>query len=125
MDMFEKASRLKIRFASRRGALVVDDLWDLPLTELDAIYKRLNAQAKQAKEESLLDVRSDEDKILDVSIEIVKHVVSEKLAENAVRLTESANRAKKAKLLEILESKQNAALLDLPEDKLQEMIESL
>ena len=30
--MFQKASRLKLRFDSPKGLLSVEDLWDLPLT---------------------------------------------------------------------------------------------
>ena len=76
--MFEKAARLKLRFKS---SLSVEDLWDLSPNALDAIFKDLNAQTKVRKEESLLDYRSTEDTIVDLKIDIVKHIVSVKLEE--------------------------------------------
>lgn len=122
--MFEKASRLKLRF-EHKGLLSVEDLWDLSVQDLDAVFKVLNARAKAQAEESLLDVQSAEDAVLALKLDIVKHVVKVKLAEKEARKSALANRAKKQKLLEILEQKQDAALLDLSPEKLQELIAEL
>jgi len=125
MEIFEKAVRLKVRFLSRRGPLTVEDLWDLPLTELDAIYKQMNVKAKAAKEESLLEVRSDEDRLTDLTISIVKHIVTVRLEEQEQRKTAAANKAKKDKILEILAKKQDASLESMSEEDLKKMVESL
>ena len=44
--MFANASAMKVRFESSRGSVSVEDLWDLPLTELDRMYRALNKQMK-------------------------------------------------------------------------------
>lgn len=122
--MFEKATRIKLRYA-HNGVISVEDLWDLSLESLDAIFKKLNRRAKLVEEESLLETRSQEDDELHLAIEIVKHIVAVRLQERAERESEVEKRAQKQKLLAILEQKQDAELHDLPADKLQEMIAAL
>ena len=89
-ELFIKASRKKIRF-SYKGLATTEDLWDLPVTELDGIYKSLNAKAKLTKEESLLETKTDGDEELMLQIEIIKYIVSVKLEEK--KEAEKAQRA--------------------------------
>ena len=42
-NIFEVATRNKYRFPYR-GQISVEDMWDLPVTELDKIFKTLNKQ---------------------------------------------------------------------------------
>jgi hypothetical protein len=122
--MFEKASRLKLRF-NYRGLASVEDLWDLPLTALDAIFKTLNAAMKAQKEESLLETKSQADEILDLQISIVKHIVEVRLAEQKARQDEAANAARKQKILGIIADKQDAALQSLPIEELTKLVNGL
>ena len=122
--MFEKASRLKLRF-SFGGLIMVEDLWDLPLKSLDSIFKELNAQSKVQKEESLLQARDEEDEITDLQISIIKHVVEVRLREQKEREDKVARAAKKQKLLEIIAEKQDASLRDLSVEELTKLVEEL
>jgi len=122
--MFEKASRLKLRF-NYRGICAVEDLWDLPLTALDAIFKTLNAAMKAQKEESLLETKSQADEILDLQIGIVKHIVEVRLAEQKAKQDEAANAARKQKILGIIADKQDAALQSLPIEELTKLVNGL
>jgi hypothetical protein len=122
--MFEKAARLKLRF-SHRGVVTVEDLWDLPVEGLDTIYKGLNTQVKAAQEDSLLDTKSVETAVLELKVNIIKHIVAVKLAEAEARKNLAAKAVQKQKLYAVLEQKQDAELLDLPVDKIQEMIDEL
>ncbi len=122
--MFEKASRLKLRF-NYRGMASVEDLWDLPLTALDAIFKTLNAAMKAQKEESLLETKSQADEIHDLQIGIVKHIVEVRLAEQKAKQDEAANAARKQKILGIIADKQDAALQSLPIEELTKLVNGL
>lgn len=82
--LFETATRNKMRFPFR-GMISVEDLWDLSLTNLDSVFKTLNAEAKKSEEESLLETKSKENEELSNKIEIVKYIVNIKLEEKKTR----------------------------------------
>lgn len=123
-NIFEYATRNKVRF-SFRGLISVEDLWDLSLTNLDSIYKELNKQSKQSEDESLLNIKTQEDELLNVQIEIVKHIVSVKLAEKEAREKASAKKAQKQKIMSIIAAKQDEALQNSSIDELQKMLDEL
>lgn len=122
--MFEKAVRMKLRF-NYKGLCSVEDLWDLPVTALDSIYKELNKKAKTEKEESLFDKRTKADDLLDLQIGIVKHIVKIKLKEQEDRENDAIKREKKQKLLSIMAEKQDKALYDMPLEDLEKMAKEL
>jgi len=123
-EMFIKASREKMRFPFK-GLATVEDLWDLSVTELDKIYKSLNAKAKQAQEESLLEVKTSEDEELAVQIEIIKYIVSVKLEEKKAVEMAKERKEQKQKIMSILASKQDEALQGKSIEELEKMLDEL
>ena len=123
-NIFEYATRNKVRFPFK-GMISVEDLWDLSLTNLDSIHKVLNKQVKQADEESLLNVKTQSDELLEVQIAIVKHIVSVKLAEQEAREKASAKKAQKQKIMAIMARKQDEALENSSMEDLQKMLDEL
>lgn len=123
-DIFEYVVRNKVRFPYK-GNITAEDLWDLPITGLDNIFKTLNSQAKQSKEESLLDVKSNEDEILDIQIAVVKHIVGVKLEEKAAKERKAENRAKKQKIMEIMAARNDKMLENASDEDLQKMLAEL
>lgn len=124
INLFELATRKKFRFPFK-GMISVEDLWDLSVQNLDTVFKALNAESKQAKEESLLSVKSDEDTILDAKIAIVKHIVSVKQNEAVQRQNAAAMREQKRKLQELIANKQDAELQGKSIEELQAMLNAL
>lgn len=122
--MFEIATRSKMRFPFK-GYISVEDLWDLNVAALDSVFKVLNSQVKQANEESLLATKSKEDEMLTTQIEIVKYIVSVKLAEAEVKSQEKAMREQKQKILSILADKQDEALQNMSVEDLQAMLSKM
>lgn len=123
-ELFIMATRQKFRF-NFKGIATVEDLWDLNVRDLDTIFKGLNAQAKQAKEESLLAVKSKEDAVLEAKIEIVKHIVKTKLEEAEQRRVRAENREKKNRIAEILADKQDEELRGKSVEELQKLYNSM
>ena len=73
-NIFEYAVRNKLRFPYK-GTISTEDLWDLPVTELDKIFKVLNKKNKTNEEESLLSTSSVDMDTL-VSIDIIKYIAA-------------------------------------------------
>lgn len=110
--MFKKASKLKLRFATTKGHVTTEDLWDLPLTNLDDLVKDLNKAVKEGGEESFITKRSRVSTILDLKFSIIKQIIKDKLEEAERKENETANKTKKDKILEIIEDKENEGLRD-------------
>ena len=122
--MFEVATRCKVRFPFR-GSVSVEDLWDLSVENLDSVFKTLNSQVKQSKEESLLNTRTKEDEVLEMQIAIVKYIVSIKLEEADARLKAKEKRERKQKIMGILSTKQEEELQGKSAEELQKMLTEL
>lgn len=123
-NIYKFAVENKIRFPFK-GQISVEDLFDLNLESLDSIYKSLNSQKKKANEESLLATKSSEDEALEVSIEIVKQIFSQKQKEKEDRIKAAENRAKKQRIAEIIDNKKDEALNNLSVEQLQQMLDGM
>lgn len=119
MDIFEKASRQKLRFPFR-GQVTVEDLWDLSVQEIDTIFKGLNKELKGAAEESLIASATvtAAQKTLQLQVEILKSIFATKTAEAARRKSLSEKQEKRKVLLDLLAKKQAGALEAKTEEEL-------
>ena len=124
VNMFEVATRSKMRFPYK-GQISVEDMWDLSLPALDSVFKALNSQMKQVKEESLLSTKSKADEVLELQIGIVKYIVSVKLAEKEAREKAAEKSAQRQKIMEIMAKKQDESLESASLEDLQKMLSEL
>ena len=124
MNLFEVATRANYQFPFR-GMINVIDLWDLSLTNLDSVFKSLNAEVKKFEEESLLYTKSKEDVEISNKIEIVKYIVNVKLDEKKKRENDKKNAETRQKLLEIKAKRQNAALENMSDEELDKALAEL
>lgn len=131
INIFEYATRNKLRFASTKGELSVEQLWDVPLRStdgfnLDAIAKGANKAFKDATEESFVTTtRTPAVTRLELTLEVVKNVISTKLADEEMAKRRAENKTEKEKLLRILAEKQEGRLSELTEKELQKRIAAL
>lgn len=121
---FEIAIRNKYRFPYK-GMITIEDLWDLSVTQLDGIFKTLNAQIKQEKEESLLTTKSASEAELDNKIAIIRYVVATKQAEAEKARKAKETKAETQKILEIIGRKQDAALENMSIEELYARINAM
>lgn len=123
-NVFEKASRAKIRFATARGNLSVEQLWDLPLDKgevnLYNLAQDLLTQVadKPAEKLSFFSKAIAVDETAELKFEIVKHIVTVRVAEAEAQQTEAIKRTQRAELDALIaakkaEAKQNLSLEEL------------
>lgn len=130
-NIFEYATRNKLRFASIRGELSVEQLWDVPLRSrddfnLNAVAKTVNKALKEISEESFVETtKTVAHTRLETALEIVKYVIETMLAEEETAKKRAANKQEKEKLLAILAEKQAGKLSELSEKELQKRIAAL
>jgi hypothetical protein len=116
VNIFEAASRQKLRFPSVRGELTAEQLWDLPLTarndlSLDAVARAVNTELRASTTESFVaTVRNAKADDYAVCLEIVKHIIAVRLEENANRTAAAARAAQREKIMSIMASKQDQVL---------------
>lgn len=123
-ELFELATRERFRYPYK-GSINTEDLWDLDVEDLDKIFKALNSQLRAEQDESLLATVSINDTVLKAKIDIIKHVVSVKLAETEARKKEAENALKKQRILELIKEKQDDSLKNMSIEELQAMIAGL
>ena len=123
-ELFINATRNNYQFPFR-GMINVIDLWDLSLTNLDSVFKTLNAEVKKSEEESLLNTKSKEDEEISNKIEIVKYIVSVKLDEKKKREDAKKNAEMRQRLLEIKAKRQDAALENMSDEDLDKALAEL
>ena len=122
--LFIDATRNNYQFPFR-GMINIIDLWDLSLTNLDSVFKTLNAEAKKSEEESLLNTKSKEDEEISNKIEIVKYIVSVKLDEKKKREDAKKNAEMRQRLLEIKAKRQDAKLENMSDEDLDKALAEL
>jgi len=123
--MFEKASRLKLRFPTPQGNATAEDLWDLPLTRLNTLAKNLNKELKAADEEDFLEEKSSVNVAAKLAFDIILHIIKTKQGENKARVEASKKAEKKQELLELLDAKEKDAMKDMTADQIRAEIAKL
>jgi hypothetical protein len=131
INVFEYATRNKIRFHSSRGELTLEQLWDVPLRsadgfDLNAVAKNANKALKEVSEESFVETKKTTQHVrLEITLDVIKNVIDAKLADEEAAKRRAANRVEKEKLLAILSEKQDGKLSELTEKQLRQRIAAL
>lgn len=122
-NLFEMATRSKLRFPSTKGELSVEDLWDLSDKDLDVVYKNLKDQEVKSSEESLLDDANVDPK-LTVAIGIVRYIFTTKRKEKLAEKERINKKQTQKKYIDALSKKQDEAIEKMSEAELRAMIDS-
>lgn len=123
-NLFEVASRRKLRFDSKHGKITVEELWDLSLDSIDSIAVALNNKIKTTETVSFVSNVSSvntEDKL---KFDIVIHIINTRKAESDA-LRERAVNAERARTIraELSRRKEDAIKTKSDEDLQKELDE--
>ncbi len=127
MNIFEQASRNKVRFTGpgANGTLSTEDLWGLKLENLDLMARGYNKAIKDLDEESFIAKRSTANTELTLKFEIVKHVIAVRLEETEKKKLAKERAEKRAQLIELIGKKEISALEGKSIDELKKELANL
>ena len=131
MNIFEQASRQKLRFQSSKGELTSEQLWDLPLQsktqfDLDTVAKTVSRDLKGVTEESFVSTAANPANArLTLALEVVKHVIAVKIAENEASRKRADREDERKKLLAALANKEESALNAMTADEIRQRLVEL
>lgn len=122
MELFERASRAKLRFSMSRGEASAEDLWDLSLESLNTIAVKVNKAIKDEGEESFIETKSKALTQNQLRLDILKHVIKAKQDAKTAATTRALNQAKAGQLKQLIADKSNEALANKTIEELQGML---
>lgn len=123
--MYKQASKLKLRFITTKGNLIVEQLWDLSLEELDSLAVSLEKDYKESKGKSFLVKKTNKDTRIKLRFNVVLDILETKMEEVEESRLSLDNKVKKERLLNILAKKQDESLENMSEADLQKAIDKL
>ena len=125
-NMFELATRSKLRIPTPRGNLSVEDLWDLSRGDLDATYRGLAAADKDAATEGLIKTRpTAAQRKIAIALEVVKRVFEVLEAERAEREAAAERKEKRQKIMALIAEKKDEGLKALDVAELEKQLAAM
>jgi len=130
-DLYLQATRKKYRFPSNAGRLILEQLWDLPLThktglDLDTVARTINAELKSITEESFVVTKTDPRKPdLEAQLAIVKDIIATKLAEEKALKERAEKKAKRDKIMAALAAAEDRSLQSASKEDLLKQLAAL
>jgi hypothetical protein len=125
MDLFEKAAKNKIRFETDKGYLTCEDLFDLPLTQMDILARAINQKVKDASVESFITKKPKVSAELDLKFSIVKRVIEIRLKDIETAEKYLVDKARRDKILDIIVDKEDDDLKSMDVKDLKKMAKKL
>jgi len=123
--MYKVASKMKLRFATSKGNLSVEDLWDLNLITLDKLAVALDEEISKSPRKSFIAETTPENEVAKLKLDILKDIIKTKMEEKNKKDAEKQRLSEKNKLLEILAKKEEASLENLSIEELKKKIAEL
>jgi len=127
-NIFAEATRLKVRFNTSKGNMVIEDLWDLPLqsgnVSLDSIAVGLHKELEEVSL-SFVEAAKAEDTITKLKFSIVKHIIDSRLKEIAESKRANELNARKEVLLNALDNKEKEAVLSMSRKEIKKELKEL
>lgn len=126
-----KAFRSKVRFATNRGPLTIEQLFEMPLVSrddfnLDTVAQTIHNELEKAGAKSFVGSKSNPKKVeLQVKLDIVVWVIKIKEAENEAKRDKVSKDAQREVLKNALANAQASALSAMSVEQIQAQLQAL
>ena len=125
--MYKKAAKLKLRFISSKGQLTVEQLFDLSMTELSSLIKKVNADLKKETrvddDLGFLEGKDETESLNSLRFDILKDVYLTKKQERDDAAVDQDRKARRQRIAEIIREKEDKALADLSLEELRKKLD--
>lgn len=122
MENYKNASKQKLRFTTNKGVLSVEQLWDLPIEDLDSLAVSLEAAHNQSGKKSFLVKSSEKDKALKLRFDIALDILTTKVEERQAATEAAESKAHNQKILSVIAEKQDESLKGKSVEELEAML---
>ena len=120
-----KAARKKWRFATTKGHMTFEDLWDLNLEALDKVAVALDEKIQKGGRKSFIAKRTESMAEEQGMFDLVAYVIETKMAEADAAKDRAARASQKQFLEDLKKRKQIASLENLSLEDIEKQIASL
>ena len=123
--LFQKASRLKLRFQTTKGSLSSEDLWDLSKGQLTMLIKSLKEKIKVEDVEDLAFLEEGSKQVNEVDqlrFDIAKTIYIVKRDEDKEALSEADKKAHNEEILALISQMEKEELKSKSVDELKAML---
>ena len=122
MSNFKEAVKSKLRIPTIVGLLSVEQLWDLPLAELDKTAVKLEEEYKESGKKSFLVSKSKKDKDIKLAFDIVLEILEDKVEERDLALKASTIKEHNQKILNKIQEAKDKELDGLSAEELEKLL---
>lgn len=108
--MYKEASKIGLRVLTNKGPLSTEQLWSLPVTELDTLAVSLDEAYKSSGNKSFLAKRTSKNKLVKLQFDIVLDILTTKLEDAEEARLSQENSSHNKRIDSIIAEKQEEEL---------------
>lgn len=129
-DLFERATRQKLRFETVAGNISVEDVWSLPLSRgkvnLNDLAKELNKEIKTFEEEDFVNKTSNsKNEDIKLKFDIILHVIKYQTEQAEAKEKATLTLEKRRSIQALIEKKESQQLENLSIEELKALAKGL
>lgn len=120
--MYKLAVKLKLRFATSKGSLSIEQIQDLSLEELNSLAIAIEDEYKKSGKKSFITKKSTKDKEAKLKLDILLDIINDKLEERDEASVARANKEHNQKILAQIERAKDKELEGKSVEELEAML---
>lgn len=110
MESYKRVIRKKARFATEKGELSVEQLWDLTIPQLDKLAVSLQEKYENSNPKSFIVKKTTKDKDLKDQLDVVLDILETKVDEAELAKEKAERKERNQKIYKLIEEKKDKAL---------------